>query len=91
MEHTLLGLLVIGAVIEAVVQLLKLIWDADTRTFSITWIVLVVLTILLAILGEHDWFSMLWDGLPDIVNQIITGLLFARAAQFVHDVYKKAI
>jgi uncharacterized membrane protein len=91
MDHTLLGLLVIGAIIEAVIQILKLLWNAETRTFSVTWIVLIVVAIGFAILGEHDWIMMVWDGFPPIVNQILTGLLFARVAQFVHDLYKKVM
>jgi uncharacterized membrane protein len=91
MDHTLLGLLVIGAIFEALVQILKLLWNAEARTFSITWIVLIVVAIGFAILGEHDWFMMVWDGFPPIVNQILTGLLFARVAQFVHDLYKKVM
>ena len=87
---TLAGLLITGATLEAVVQLLRAIWDAGQRNFNTTMIAVLVLSLVFAILGEQDVVSHLWDGLPDIVNQIITGLLFARAAQFVHDVYKKA-
>jgi hypothetical protein len=84
------GLLVIGAVLEATVQILRAIWDASTRNFNITMLVLLVLSLLFAIVGDHDWVGPLWSDLDGIIGQILTGLLFARAAQFVHDVYNKA-
>ena len=86
----LAGLLILGAVLEATVQILRLIWDAGTRNFSITWIVVTVLGIVVALMGEHDIVTPVWDIGVDIVGQLLTGLVYARFAMFVHDVYKKA-
>ncbi|MBW8011607.1 MAG: hypothetical protein FVQ83_10265 [Chloroflexi bacterium] len=85
----LAGLLVIGAVVEATVQILRLIWDAGTRNFSITWIVVTALGIVIALMGSQDMVSEIWD-LGEVVGQVLTGLVYARFAMFVHDVYKKA-
>ncbi|MCH7663584.1 MAG: hypothetical protein IH859_06915 [Chloroflexi bacterium] len=93
MDNPLVSLLVVGATLEAVVQLLRAIWDADQRSFSITMIVVLVAALALTFLGNdgdgHDWFSAWWD-LGPAVGKVVTGLLFARAAMFVHDVYNKA-
>ncbi len=85
----LAGLLVAGAAIEAVVQLLRNIWDADQRNFNITMIVVLVLSLAVAFLGPVDLLKS-WLNLGSIVGQIVTALLLARAAMFVHDIYKKA-
>ena len=89
--NALASLLLVGATIEAVVQLLRAIWDSDQRSFSITMIVVLVVSLAITVLGPVDWFKQWWDLGSDLLGQIITGLLFARAAMFVHDVYKKAM
>ena len=87
----LAGIILAGVVIEAVVQLLKAIWDADARSFGVTMIVVLVLSLLIAILGEVDILSLWWDTGVPIVNQIITGLALARVAMWVHDLYKRTM
>ncbi|MDK1029499.1 MAG: hypothetical protein QGD96_09250 [Anaerolineae bacterium] len=87
--NALAAILVAGATIEAVVQLLKGIWDKDSRSMDITMIVVLVLSLLIAFLGPLDLFTQWWN-IGAIVGQIITALLLARAAMFVHDIYNKA-
>jgi hypothetical protein len=82
-------LLVLAALIEALVQTVKPVWQPEQRTvtFFVTLGVGFLFSISLNYLAGLDIFTIL--GVPlvklPVVGVIATGILLSRGAQFVHD------
>ena len=94
-----LATLVIGAIaLEAVVQLLRNVWDSEYRSnmmdkMSLTGVVVIVIPLVTLLTVADD--VNIADGLGLDLDQawlgsVVTALAAARVANWVHDFYKKS-
>lgn len=83
----LFQIIIAAAVVEAIVETLKMTWDKDK--ISISRILAIVVGIFIGIVCRVDILSAV--GLPvilPIIGYILTGILISRGANFVNDFFK---
>lgn len=88
---TLWKVLVLAALIEAVMNTIKPIWDTEKRTpqFFINLGVGFLVAIGVNVLAGMDLFALF--GIPllyPVVGTILTGVLLSRGSNFIHDLIK---
>ncbi|HWR19809.1 MAG TPA: hypothetical protein VN608_09315 [Clostridia bacterium] len=84
-------LIVLGFLVEAIVETLKLAWDVEKRKVSWPVICSLVVGIVIALLTQASIFELLsitivtskWLGF------IITGILISRGSSFIHDLWNR--
>jgi uncharacterized membrane protein len=82
--NSFLALMILAAVVEALWQNLKMVWDKGK--FQVNVIGSLLLGILVCLATGVDFFVMV--GLPlciPILGYILSGILISRGANFVHD------
>ena len=86
----LFGLIVTGIALEAFVQILKNVWDAEERSaWTYTRFAVVIIPVLAAFQTETNIVPAGLDlGVP-VLGYFLSGLIVGRLAQFVHNIYKK--
>jgi hypothetical protein len=89
---SLAALLLAAIALEATVEILRNIWDADVRArWNISRLVVVVIAVVMNVVS-WQWNMVENIGLDlgvDILGQVITGLALARVVYWIHDFYKK--
>lgn len=85
-----LALVMLAIALEAFVQLLKNFWDADERaTWNYTKFAVYLIPVVVAIIVKPEVSFAGLDFDIDLLRYLISGLVVARIAQWVHDIYKK--
>ena len=86
-----LALVMLAIALEAFVQLLKNFWDVDARSgWNITAVVVVLIPVLAAFKTETNLVAESgFDFDQPFLGYLISGLVVARIAQWVHAIYKK--
>ena len=86
----LVDLIIIGIALEAFIQFAKNLWDSDERgKWTYTRFAVVIIPVVAAFnIGANNIPAGLDFGQP-FLSQLISGLIVARIAQWVHDIYKK--
>lgn len=82
-------LVVLGFLVEAIVETLKLVWDAEKRKVSWPVICSLVVGIGIAILTRASIFELLSITIvtSSWLGYIITGILISRGSSFIHDLW----
>lgn len=89
------ALVIIGLIVEAIVDTLKPFWDPEKRENLIDRIVALAVGVLVAVFGGFNIFVILGvplDQFGDIglwVGVVLTGVLISRGANFLHEFYKR--
>ena len=86
--NTVLILVIAATICESIWETLKMIWQQGK--FDIDRIGALVLGLLIAVAGQLDMFALV--GIKLVVpylGMILTGILFSRGANFVHDLLNK--
>lgn len=89
--NTFWKVLVLAALIEAIMNTIKPIWETEKRTpqFFINLAVGFVVAIGVNVLAGLDLFKLF--GIPllyPIIGTILTGVLLSRGSNFIHDLIK---
>ncbi|MBN1668026.1 MAG: hypothetical protein JW862_13105 [Anaerolineales bacterium] len=90
--QVLLKIVFLAALLEAVVQTLKPIWEPEKRSvdFYVTLAVGLVISVGANYLADLDLFAAV--GVPLVkaawVGVILTGILVSRGANVLHDIFK---
>ena len=85
-----IALVMTGIALEALIQLLKNVWDADERaTWNYTKFAVYLIPVVVAIIVKPEVSFAGLDFDIDLLRYLISGLVVARIAQWVHDIYKK--
>jgi hypothetical protein len=90
---SLVALILAAVALEATVEILRNIWDADVRArWNISRLVVVAIAVVAVVVFSNEWTIVAGTGLDIdniVIGQIITGLALARVVYWVHDFYKK--
>ena len=85
-------ILIAGIAIEALFQILRMIWEPAVRKeWNFTRLVMLAL-VLVMVVGYSDWNALAGTGLDfgnAIFGQIMTALAVVRVTHWVHEFYKK--
>lgn len=88
----LASLLIAGIAIEALFQILRMIWEPPVRKeWNFTRLVMLALVLVLVV-GFSDWNLLAGTGLDlnvPILGRVLTALSVVRVTHWVHEVYKK--
>ena len=85
-----IALVMTGIALEALIQLLKNVWDADElATWNYTKFSVYLIPVVVAIIVKPDVSFAGLDFDIDLLRYLISGLIVARIAQWVHAIYKK--
>ena len=85
-----LALVMTGIALEALVQVIKNLWDADERAnWNYTRFAVYLIPVVASFLVKPEIDLVGLDFGVDSVGYLISGLVVARIAQWVHDIYKK--
>ncbi len=84
-------LVVLGLLVEAIVETLKLVWDAEKRKVSVPVICSLVVGIGIAMLTQASIFELLNITIvaSSWLGYIITGILISRGSSFIHDLWSR--
>lgn len=84
-------LMVLGFLVEAIVETLKLAWDAKMRKVSWPVICSLVVGIAVALLTRASIFELLSITVvtSSWLGYIITGILISRGSSFIHDLWNR--
>lgn len=88
-----LGTLITAAfALEAVMEILRNLWDASVRAVWNLTRAAVLAVALLAVVVFSDWNFVAGTGLDlgnELVGRVITGIALARGVYWVHEAYKR--
>lgn len=88
MAETVLTIVFAALIVESVWETLKMVWQEGK--FSLDRVGAIVVGLTVAFSGPYDLFVMLGNPLKfPTVGTILTGILFSRGANFIHDLIKK--
>lgn len=85
--ESILSILIIAILVEAVWENLKMVWQ-DGK-LNINMIGSLVISILVAILTKISVFSVLKIDINMYVGAVLTGIIISRGANVVHDIWTK--
>lgn len=85
--ESLLLILVVAVLVEAVWENLKMVWQSGK--LNVNMIGSLVVSILIAILTKIDIFGALGITINVYVGSALTGIIISRGANFVHDLLTK--
>ena len=85
--ESILSILIIAILVEAVWENLKMVWQ-DGK-LNINMIGSLVISILVAILTKINVFSVLKIDINVYVGAVLTGIIISRGANVVHDIWAK--
>lgn len=85
--ESLLLILVVAVLVEAVWENLKMVWQSGK--LNVNMIGSLVVSILIAILTKIDIFGALGITINIYVGSALTGIIISRGANFVHDLLTK--
>ena len=93
---TLGALIIAGVALEATVQILRNIWDADIRSsWNVTrGLVVIVALVAVIVFSDPPWNLVAGTGLDfgiEVVGTVMSGLALARVAAWLHDLYARAL
>ena len=84
-------LIVLGLLVEALVETLKLLWDADKRKVSWPTVCSLVVGIVIAVATHASIFELLSITIiaSSWLGYIVTGILISRGSSFIHDLWSR--
>lgn len=85
--ESLLLILVVAVLVEAVWENLKMVWQSGK--LNVNMIGSLVVSILIAILTKIDIFGALGITINIYIGSALTGIIISRGANFVHDLLTK--
>ncbi|HMM32392.1 MAG TPA: hypothetical protein PKB13_11530 [Clostridia bacterium] len=84
-------LIVLGLLVEAIVETLKPVWDAEKRKVAWPVICSLVVGIAIAMLTQASIFQLLNIKIvaSSWLGYIVTGILISRGSSFIHDLWNR--
>lgn len=82
---------VVGLLVEAVVQTLRLVYDQATRKISIP----IILSLVVGLIAAFGANLSIFDALPQTIAApnwlgcALTGILVSRGSNFIHDLWNR--
>lgn len=82
---------VVGLLVEAVVETLRMIYDQATRKISIPVILSLVIGLVVAFGANLSIFAVLPQTIdaPNWLGCALTGILVSRGSNFIHDLWNR--